>query len=355
MPGEKRHCLGCKRFVSLKTIRRHLKHGCDRQRRRHLRLIEAADAIIERAAREGRVCLAPDVRPVRPSRHYNQRKPPPRPPPPALRARFARQRQPSDLLQAFPCRSPELDNSDFQHDTPGAGPGPTSQEASPRFTHRPLPADENGEPAHYTLRDAFPWLENLSAKEYLVNIWLSQLLRTGDHKLPTHQKLFVQAFNMKVSTDISGISYSKLRRAFPDRLGDLPTEAKLRTRIGVISGLDGSPVDCCVNSCIAYTGPYKDEVICPYCPEPRYKTDPRSGRRVARRRFQYIPIIPLLIAYYRNPTMACRMRYRSERPKAPDWLSDIFDGAFYRQLLDRQVTVGAKTYDHQYFSKATDV
>ncbi|KAG8764402.1 hypothetical protein FRC12_008110 [Ceratobasidium sp. 428] len=184
---------------------------------------------------------------------------------------------------------------------------------------------------------------------------LSQLLRTGDHKLPTHQRLFVQAFNLKVSTDISGISYSKLRRAFPDRLGDLPTEAKLRTRVGIISGLNGSPVDCCVNSCIAYTGPYKDEVICPYCPEPRYKTHPRSGHRVARRQFQYIPIIPRLIAYYRNPTMARRMRYRSERPTAPDWLSDIFDGSFYRQLLNQRVTVGAKTYDHRYFSKATDV
>ncbi|KAG9125491.1 hypothetical protein FRC07_007398 [Ceratobasidium sp. 392] len=354
MACTKRHCLGCKRFVSFRTICRHLKHGCDRQRRRHSRLLDAADAIIERAAREGQVRLAPNPRPpTRPSRHYNRREPPRNPPPAALRARLAR--QPSDPPSDLPRRSPELDNPDFGHDTPGAGPGPTSRNTSPRFARRPSPLGERGEDAPYTLRDAFPWLENLNAEEYLVNQFLSQLIRTGDHKLPHHQKLFVQAFNMKVSTDITGISYSKLRRAFPDRLGDLPTEAKLCTRIGSISGLDGSPVDCCVNSCVAFTGDYKDEVICPYCPEPRYKTDPRSGRRVAQRQFQYIPIIPRLIAYYRNPLMARKMRYRSERQTAPDSMSDIFDGSFYRQLLDRRVTVGAETLGHRYFSKPTDV
>jgi hypothetical protein len=177
-----------------------------------------------------------------------------------------------------------------------------------------------------------------------------------DHKLPQHQKLLVQAFNFKVSTDISGISYSKLRRAFPDRLGDLPTSAKLRTRIGVVAGLRGTAIDCCVNSCIAYTGPYADEERCPHCPEPRYKLDPHHpGRRLARRSFQYIPIIPRLIALYRNPTMARKMRHRSRREVAADSIADIFDGDFYRQLCGRRVTVGAETLKHRYFSKPTDV
>jgi hypothetical protein len=76
-------------------------------------------------------------------------------------------------------RSPERENPDFRHDSPGAGPGPTSRAASPRFALRPPPANEDDEDAQYTLRDAFPWVENLNAEEYLMNEFLSQLVRTG--------------------------------------------------------------------------------------------------------------------------------------------------------------------------------
>ncbi|KAF8595637.1 hypothetical protein BDV93DRAFT_409083, partial [Ceratobasidium sp. AG-I] len=177
-----------------------------------------------------------------------------------------------------------------------------------------------------------------------------------DHHLPKNQKLLVQAFNYKVTTDISGIVYSKLRRAFPDRLGDLPTAATLRARIGVLAGLRGSAIDCCINSCIAYTGDYSDEEDCPYCSEPRYKPHPHvPARRVARLRFQYIPIIPRLINLFRNHAMAQKLRYRADRPTTPGTIADIFDGEFYRRLLGQRVTVGAETHNHYYFSKPTDL
>ncbi|KAF8607417.1 hypothetical protein BDV93DRAFT_424119, partial [Ceratobasidium sp. AG-I] len=175
-------------------------------------------------------------------------------------------------------------------------------------------------------------------------------------RLPENQKLLVQAFNYKVSTDISGIAYSKLRRAFPDRLSDLPTAAKLRTRIGVLAGLRGSAIHCCINSCIAYTGAYTDEENCPYCHEARYKPHPRvPTRRIARLRFQYIPIIPQLINLFRDQAMARKLRYRSTRQVTPNSIADIFDGKYYNQLLGRHVTVGAETLEHCYFSKPTDL
>lgn len=166
----------------------------------------------------------------------------------------------------------------------------------------------------------------------------------------------VRAFNFKVSTDISGVAYSKLGRAFPDQLGDLPSAATLRTRAGVLSGLRGSAIDCCFNSCIAYTGDYADEEQCPHCAEPRYKPHPRfPARRIPRRQFQYLPIIARLANLFRDPSMARKLRYRSNRPVSPNLISDIFDGEYYRQLLDRHVTVGAETLQHKYFSKPTDL
>jgi hypothetical protein len=166
--------------------------------------------------------------------------------------------------------------------------------------------------------------------------------------------MLVQAFNYKVSTDISGVAYSKLRRAFPTRLGDLPTHSQLRTRIGVLSGMRGARIDCCVNSCIAYTGPYANELVCPYCPEARYKPNPRNPTRlIPRRYFVYLPIIPRLANLFLDPEMARRLRYRT-KPR-PNSITDIFDGTYYRSLLGRRVTVGAETLEHKYFSKPTDV
>ncbi|KAF8667769.1 Transposase family tnp2 [Rhizoctonia solani] len=338
MTCTKQHCSGCKCFVSLSTIRHHLKHGCNRQQQQHSCLVAAANAIIEHALNKGCVCLDPNPQPpTRLSCHYGWREPPRSLPPPALRDCLAC--PPNDPLAELPQYSPEVAHLDFCHDTFGVGP-----------------VDKDDKGAQYTLRNAFPWLDNLNAKEYLVNKFLLQLVRTGDHKLPDHQRLLVQAFNLKVLTDISGISYSKLRRAFPNQLGNLPTESKLQTCIGVISGLHGSGVNCCVNLCAAYTGAYANEVICLCCSETRYQPNPcRPDCHIPRWQFQYIPLVPRLIAYYQNPLMACSMQYCLERQRSLDLLSDIFDGSFYRQLLGCCVTVGAETLDHHYFSKPTDV
>jgi hypothetical protein len=174
--------------------------------------------------------------------------------------------------------SPEHKHPDFRFDTPGSCPGPSSQAQSLRFAS-PLPDD-----GEIMLHDVFPWIENLNTETYLASKYLAQLVRTGgklvqpivhvcllthwtEHKLPRHQRLLLQDFNYKVNTDISGVAYSKLCIAFPTRLRDLPTHSQLRTCIGVLSGMRDTRIDCCVNSCVAYTWPYTDELVCPYCPE----------------------------------------------------------------------------------------
>lgn len=177
-----------------------------------------------------------------------------------------------------------------------------------------------------------------------------------DFYLPTNEKLLVQAFNYKVNTGISGIACSKLRRAFPDRIVDLPTSDKLHSRIGALAGLRGAAIDCCINSCMAYTGDYKDEDTCPYCTEPRYKSHPSvPARRVPRMPFPYIPIIPRLPTLFLDPTMARKLRYRSTQQATPNSITDIFDGKYYNRLLGQQVVGGAETLEHTYFSQPTDL
>ena len=37
--------------------------------------------------------------------------------------------------------------------------------------------------------------------------------------------------------------------------------------------------DMCINSCLAYTGPYKHLEICPECGEPRYEPQKKKPRQ----------------------------------------------------------------------------
>jgi hypothetical protein len=81
----------------------------------------------------------------------------------------------------------------------------------------------------------------------------------------------VRGFKYKVDTNMSAQAYDKLLRAFPDELSDLPRHYALRTHIARLSGIKGVQIDCCVNSCMAFTGPFDNLNYCLYCKEDRYR------------------------------------------------------------------------------------
>ncbi|KAH8980247.1 hypothetical protein EDB86DRAFT_2779133, partial [Lactarius hatsudake] len=76
----------------------------------------------------------------------------------------------------------------------------------------------------------------------------------------------------------------------------------------------------CINSCIAYTGPFLELESCPMCSKARFdqfRLESSSGRdRIPRQEFHTIPIGPQLQALYRDPKSARRAHYlREERSK----------------------------------------
>ena len=86
--------------------------------------------------------------------------------------------------------------------------------------------------------------------------------------------MLVEAFNYKVDMNINGRAFSKLPRTFTNWLSDLPTEDVIRTRVATLAGMKGVFIDCCINSCMAYTGHLKPFKECLYCGEVWYKPDP---------------------------------------------------------------------------------
>jgi hypothetical protein len=89
---------------------------------------------------------------------------------------------------------------------------------------------------------------------------------------------------------------------------------------------------------------------CPYCGEARLHSDGKP-----RKVFTYLPIILRLIAQAGNQSIAKDMQYRHRHEHKQGVSVDIFDGENYRSLRGQRVTVGSKTYNHEYFEDSRDV
>ena len=51
---------------------------------------------------------------------------------------------------------------------------------------------------------------------------------------------------------------------------DLPSYYKVKRLVSDLTGIESLVRDMCINSCLAYTGPFSELDACPICSEPRY-------------------------------------------------------------------------------------
>ena len=93
----------------------------------------------------------------------------------------------------------------------------------------------------------------------------------------------------------------------------LPSYHKAKHLVANLSGIEPIVHAMCINSCIAYTGPFAELESCPKCQEPRYDQfclEASSGtEKIPRQEFHTIPIGPQLQALYRNPESARHTHY----------------------------------------------
>ncbi|PKC57109.1 hypothetical protein RhiirA1_499060 [Rhizophagus irregularis] len=111
----------------------------------------------------------------------------------------------------------------------------------------------------------------------------------------------------------------------------------------------------CENSCICYTGQYISYQSCPVC---------ESARLDARKKVMpYLSIIDRLNVQYKNETRAKELLYHYEyiRNKNNNDLDDIFDGKFYKELVNdelfsdkRDIAFTASCDGYQIFKQRTD-
>src|SRR6266702_4656476 len=84
---------------------------------------------------------------------------------------------------------------------------------------------------------------------------------------------------------------------------------QVKRRVRWLSGVVPIEHDMCLNTCIAYTGPYRELDACPYCSTSRYI----PGSKKAQRRFSTIPIGPVVQALYGSHEIAEQMHYLEQK------------------------------------------
>jgi hypothetical protein len=144
--------------------------------------------------------------------------------------------------------------------------------------------------------------------------------------------------DMRLAIDIylgnpSEATYEVNRKAFLRRLPDakIPSYYKTRRLVADLTGVESMVHHMCINSCVAYTGPFFDLEACPICSEPRYDQF-RLESRIPRQEFHTIPIGPQLQALYREPESASHAHYmRTERSRV---LAEIHNKGFLDEYTD---------------------
>ncbi|TFY57813.1 hypothetical protein EVG20_g8395 [Dentipellis fragilis] len=143
-------------------------------------------------------------------------------------------------------------------------------------------------------------------------------------------------------TNGSQESYNLVREALHDELQfDLLSFSQVKSQIAELSGVIPIVQHMCVNTCVAFTGPFADRDTCPICQEPRYdqhKLHTSRGRvKSPRQVFHTMPLGPQLQARRRHPEMAEKMQYRDQcmREILASGCIDIYDDLYCgTDLLD---------------------
>lgn len=151
------------------------------------------------------------------------------------------------------------------------------------------------------------------------------------------------------SQETYNVIRTAIQRRYPE--SELLSYGQIKNKVAQMSGITDLVHDMCINSCLAYTGPFSALDTCPTCGEPRYDqiTLANSDGKVKkpRQEFHSMPIGPQLQALWRHPDSAASVQYCDTRTadiidelKRSDGVLDIYDDFFHGSEYLRAVDDG---------------
>ncbi|KAF9546386.1 hypothetical protein CPC08DRAFT_596561, partial [Agrocybe pediades] len=159
----------------------------------------------------------------------------------------------------------------------------------------------------------------------------------------------IRAFTLKTEDHLSNRTFERMRYTFKGN--SVGTLKAVKSRIQWLAKFKPVAYDCCIKSCCCFVGPLANDDKCAYCGEARWD---ENGK--ARKRFNYMPIIPRLSNAFRNVGMVQKMQYRGEFTRSEESIHDVFDSASYAKLTTEHVTIpGEPPLPHKYFQDSRDI
>lgn len=173
--------------------------------------------------------------------------------------------------------------------------------------------------------------------------------------LTKYELAICRAFTFLVRSQLTKEQYPMIQETWPE-ISQFYSEHVLRSKAQALAGVEPLRFDCCVNSCVCFTGHYASLEKCPRCNQPRFEVG-SHGKKKPRSQFFYIPLIPRLIAYLKSPPVASAMQYRSQHQHVPGSFRDIFDGTNYQALQSAPITIHGEPIDPPttYFQDPRDI
>src|SRR5882762_4242984 len=74
----------------------------------------------------------------------------------------------------------------------------------------------------------------------------------------------IRGLNLRLMSNMSRSAFNQVRYSFSHKL-HLDSLYISNRRLALLSGVTPRLIDCCVNSCIAYTRQYQNQTHCPFC------------------------------------------------------------------------------------------
>ncbi|KAE9394675.1 hypothetical protein BT96DRAFT_749858, partial [Gymnopus androsaceus JB14] len=159
----------------------------------------------------------------------------------------------------------------------------------------------------------------------------------------------IKAFKLKVKNHLTHEAYNDIRFIYCNKL-DIDSEWKTINRMATLAEIEPVWYDCCINTCMAFTGTHTNLDSCIYCNEAR-----RDAHENPRRWFGYLPLIPRLRGFFQSECMVKLMSYWHNYAASDTPISDVFDCAVYHRLLGRQVVADGEKLPHTYFCGEHDI
>ena len=146
---------------------------------------------------------------------------------------------------------------------------------------------------------------------------------------------------------ISRAAFDDLKTLITDQFSaHIPSIRYAVRRLQKLTGIMPVYHDCCINSCIAFTGDKASLESCPFCGAPRYeqqqvqvqsraRSHGQPLKRRGRKRFMVIPLTQRLQLQWRCPARASMLRkYRHDLQQThkEGVYRDVFDGKLFREF-----------------------